>query len=111
MGKLINFEKSCLRPNLGKDETGQRMEALEIPEKKYYVAVQFHPEYLSRPLRPSPPYVGLLAAASGQLERFASDAKQRNARKAVPSTPVHNSDDDKNVHQDDVEYQSDSLFA
>lgn len=87
------------------------MEALEIPEKKYYVAVQFHPEYLSRPLRPSPPYVGLLAAASGQLERFASEAKQRNSRKNLPSTPVNNSEDDKIVHQNEIEYESDSLFA
>lgn len=54
------------------------MEALELPDKLFYVAVQFHPEYLSRPLRPSPPYVGLLAASSGQLERFVTEAKNKN---------------------------------
>lgn len=53
------------------------MEALEIPDKRFFVAVQFHPEYLSRPLRPSPPYVGLLAAASGQLPRFTSNVTNR----------------------------------
>jgi len=53
---------------VGKDETGQRMEALELTNHPFYCAVQYHPEYLSRPLRPSPPYVGLLLAASGQLE-------------------------------------------
>jgi hypothetical protein len=55
------------------------MEALEIStmtdedesiRHPYYVAVQFHPEYLSRPLRPSSPYVGLLLAASGQLDSY-----------------------------------------
>jgi hypothetical protein len=44
------------------------MEALELRDHEYYVAVQYHPEYLSRPLGPSPPYVGLLLAASNQLE-------------------------------------------
>jgi len=64
---------------IGKDESGQRMEAFEINamtepkgQHPYYVAVQFHPEYLSRPLRPSPPYVGLLLAASGQLTEYLS---------------------------------------
>ena len=28
----------------------------------YYVAVQYHPEYISRPLSPSPPYLGLILA-------------------------------------------------
>jgi len=53
---------------IGKDESGQRMEAVEIPTHPFYVAVQFHPEYLSRPMRPSPTYLGLLLAASGQLK-------------------------------------------
>lgn len=37
------------------------------PQHPYYVGVQFHPEYKSRPLRPSPPFMGLVLAASGQL--------------------------------------------
>jgi len=46
------------------------MEALEIENHPYFVAVQFHPEYLSRPIRPSPPYLGLLLAASGKLQSY-----------------------------------------
>ncbi|VDM59123.1 unnamed protein product [Angiostrongylus costaricensis] len=34
----------------------------------YFVGTQFHPEYLSHPLQPSPPFLGLLLAASGQLD-------------------------------------------
>lgn len=34
----------------------------------YFVGVQFHPEYLSQPLKPSPPYLGLILAATGQLD-------------------------------------------
>lgn len=34
----------------------------------YYVGVQYHPEYLTRPLKPSPPYLGLILAACGKLQ-------------------------------------------
>ncbi|KAG5451010.1 CTP synthase 1 [Clonorchis sinensis] len=36
----------------------------------YFVATQFHPEYTSRPAHPSLFFVGLVLAASGQLERY-----------------------------------------
>jgi CTP synthase len=51
---------------VGKDETGQRCEILELPNHPYFVAVQYHPEFKSRPGRPSPPFLGLILAASGQ---------------------------------------------
>ncbi|CAN1287965.1 CTP synthase [Linum perenne] len=53
----------------GKDETGRRMEIIELPNHPYYVGVQFHPEFKSRPGKPSPLFSGLIAAASGQLDR------------------------------------------
>lgn len=49
---------------VGKDETGQRCEIFELQDHPYYVGVQFHPEFKSRPGRPSPPFLGLLQAAS-----------------------------------------------
>ena len=52
---------------VGKDETGQRCEIFELEGHPYYVGVQYHPEFKSRPNRPSPPFLGLLKAASGQL--------------------------------------------
>eukprot|EP00158_Paraphelidium_tribonemae_P004151 Partr_v1_DN26599_c0_g1_i2_m3444 putative ctp synthase len=48
----------------GEDETGERMEVVELQGHPYYVATQYHPEYKSRPLKPSPPFLGLLQAAS-----------------------------------------------
>lgn len=51
---------------VGRDETGQRMEVLELPEHRYFVGAQFHPEFKSRPLRPSPLFVGLLRSATGK---------------------------------------------
>ncbi len=52
---------------VGKDETGQRCEIFELDGHPYYVGVQYHPEFKSRPNRPSPPFLGLLKAAAGLL--------------------------------------------
>ncbi|PVV02394.1 hypothetical protein BB560_003153 [Smittium megazygosporum] len=49
-------------------DTGNRMEIIELEGHPYFVASQFHPECISRPLKPSPPFIGLLLAASGLLE-------------------------------------------
>ena len=51
---------------VGKDETGQRCEIFELKDHPYYVGVQFHPEFKSRPGKPSPPFLGLLMASSGK---------------------------------------------
>ena len=51
---------------VGKDETGQRCEIMELDGHPYFVGTQYHPEFKSRPGRPSPPYLGLLMAACGQ---------------------------------------------
>ncbi|KAJ7969371.1 CTP synthase family protein [Quillaja saponaria] len=52
----------------GKDETGQRMEIVELPNHPYFIGVQFHPEFKSRPGKPSPLFLGLIAAACGELD-------------------------------------------
>ncbi|KAL8170280.1 hypothetical protein V2J09_022084 [Rumex salicifolius] len=52
----------------GKDETGERMEIVEIPSHPFFVGAQFHPEFNSRPGKPSPLFEGLIAAAAGQLD-------------------------------------------
>jgi len=39
-----------------------RMECLELPGHPFYFATQFHPEFKSRPTRPSPPYLGFVEA-------------------------------------------------
>ena len=44
---------------VAKDETGQRMEIFELQHHPWFVGVQFHPEYLSRVLAPSKPYLGV----------------------------------------------------
>jgi CTP synthase len=60
---------------VGRDETGERMEVAELPGHPYYVGVQYHPEFKSRPLKPSPPFHGLVLAATGQLQDYLSQEK------------------------------------
>lgn len=55
---------------VGTDENEDRMEIVELDNHPYYVAVQFHPEYLSRPLKPSPPFMGLILASIGKLKGY-----------------------------------------
>jgi len=60
---VAELQKHGLR-FVGKDvETGQRMEIVELKDHPYYVGTQYHPEYLTRPLRPSPPFLGFVKAA------------------------------------------------
>ena len=39
-------------------------EMIELPTHPYFIASQFHPEFLSRPLKPHPLFLGLVKAAS-----------------------------------------------
>eukprot|EP01127_Copromyxa_protea_P001733 TRINITY_DN11658_c0_g1_i1.p1 TRINITY_DN11658_c0_g1~~TRINITY_DN11658_c0_g1_i1.p1 ORF type:complete len:601 (-),score=152.63 TRINITY_DN11658_c0_g1_i1:115-1878(-) len=63
---------------VGQDETGQRQEIVEIPDHPYYVGVQYHPEMKSRPSRASPPFVGLVLAANGELDAFLAGERKLN---------------------------------
>jgi len=46
----------------GKSPDGRRMEILELPNKFFFLASQFHGEFKSRPSRPSPEYYGFVKA-------------------------------------------------
>ncbi|KAL8259154.1 hypothetical protein R6Q59_027107 [Mikania micrantha] len=70
-----DLEQTGLR-FVGKDESGQRMEILELPDHPFYVGVQFHPEYKSRPGKPSALFLGLILAATGQLETYVKKSHQ-----------------------------------
>ena len=55
---------------IGKDETGQRMEIVELKGHPWYIGVQFHPEYLSRVLAPGRTFLGFFASAAGCIEEI-----------------------------------------
>ena len=46
----------------GKGTDGRRMETLELPDRYFYFASQFHGEFKSRPGKPSPEYYGFINA-------------------------------------------------
>ncbi|OQO13682.1 CTP synthase [Cryoendolithus antarcticus] len=61
---------------IGKDETGVRQEIIELRDHPWFVGVQFHPEYLSRVLEPSKPYLGFIAASAKILEEITAEGQR-----------------------------------
>jgi len=55
----------------GTDRSGVRMEILEIDAEKhpFFIATQFHPEFKSRPTKPSPPFVAFVKACMHHSSR------------------------------------------
>lgn len=70
---------------VGKDENHVRMEILELKDEKhpYFVAAQYHPEYLSKVLEPSRPFLGLVAAAAGVLDEVLANKSISFAKRDV----------------------------
>ena len=52
----------------GRSECGTRMEIGELDGHPFFVASQFHPEFKSKPSRPSPLHQGLVEAAVSYME-------------------------------------------
>ena len=76
------------------------MQVLELPTDglhahPYFVAGQFHPELTSRPLRPQPMFMGLIAAAiarkhladGGQIDELLSQEPMRRWLRRPTSQP------------------------
>jgi len=53
----------------GKSPDGRRMEILELTKNDFFVASQFHPEFKSRPRKPSRLHYGLVEAALAHAKR------------------------------------------
>jgi CTP synthase len=75
------FEFNCLyEPSVtaqgmrvsGRSPDGKFVEIVELPSHPWFVAVQFHPEFQSKPLRPHPLFASFIEAAyrhkTGQLQ-------------------------------------------
>ncbi len=56
------FEKSGM-DIVGTSPDGKLVEAVEIKDHPFFLAVQFHPEFKSRPQRPEPCFTGLIKAS------------------------------------------------
>ncbi|KAL7748018.1 CTP synthase ura7 [Sorochytrium milnesiophthora] len=70
---------------VGRDESNQRMEICELsPEKfdhPYFVCAQYHPEYKTRPLSPSPLFLGFVLASAGLLTEWKQQQQQQQQAK------------------------------
>ena len=60
--EILSDAGMCL---CGQSPDGKIVEAVELSEKRFFVGVQFHPEFHSRPNRPHPLVVGLIRASLG----------------------------------------------
>lgn len=60
----------------GTTPDGQLVEVVERPDHPFFIGVQFHPEFQSRPNRPHPLFLGFIRAALRQTRRSASLARR-----------------------------------
>ena len=51
------------------DETGKIINAIELQDHPFWIGVQYHPEFKSRPGNPHPLYMGLIRAAIDYKKR------------------------------------------
>ena len=60
---LDTFEKNGMSFS-GESDNGKRMEILEIPDHKFFLGVQFHPEFNSRPGFPEKSFEAFVTASA-----------------------------------------------
>ena len=52
----------------GLSPDGRLVETVELPDEPFFVGVQYHPEFKSRPNKPHPLFVGLVRASLARAE-------------------------------------------
>jgi CTP synthase len=76
------FERTLTEAGLeivGRSHDGKFVEIVELPSHPWYLAVQFHPEFKSKPLKPHPLFAGFIEA---------SHAHKRASRQPAAATTV-----------------------
>ena len=53
----------------GMSPDGRLVETVELTDRDFYVGVQFHPEFKSRPNRPHPLFMGFVSAAAERSKK------------------------------------------
>lgn len=77
----------------GTSPDGRLVEMVELPSHPFFIAVQFHPEFQSRPNTPHPLFRGLVKAASSERTHF----KGSTHRQTTASASSENSHDSNRV--------------
>jgi CTP synthase len=96
---ISKFEEAGLS-FIGKDSTGVRMEVIELKDHPWFVGVQYHPEYLSRVLEPSKPYLGFIAASAGMLDEVLERSREPSGRSS-PNGDIYDDARRVNGHAED----------
>ncbi|MBV59561.1 MAG: hypothetical protein CMO58_08215 [Verrucomicrobiales bacterium] len=94
-GALVEEFEAAGMKFVGRDTDNERMEIMELSGHPFYVAVQYHPEYLSRPMKPSAPYLGLILAATDKLQSFLSMDNSTRSTSAKLVKDEDSSDDEE----------------
>ena len=91
----------------GVSPDGRLVEMVELPDKRWFVATQAHPEYKARPTRPHPLFTAFVKAAldyenemslpvepwrSGEVEAGGKAAAKTSGRKSKKADPELTSD-------------------
>ena len=76
------YEKTLTDKGLeivGRSFDGKFVEIIELPSHPWYLAVQFHPEFKSKPLKPHPLFAGFVAAS----HRHKTASRQEHAASVI----------------------------
>tara|TARA_Y100001968_G_scaffold142203_1_gene129982 strand:+ start:509 stop:2176 length:1668 start_codon:yes stop_codon:yes gene_type:complete len=74
----------------GSSPDGRLVELIELKDHPFFMACQYHPEFLSRPGKPHPLFRGLIEAAQIRLPTSPNEAIQK-AIKPIEAEPFSNS--------------------
>ncbi|MGH7674987.1 MAG: CTP synthase, partial [Gemmatimonadales bacterium] len=72
----------------GLSPDGALVEMIELPEHRWYIGCQFHPELKSRPMRPHPLFAGFVRAALAHRHAGASGAASAPPAEGAPTPEV-----------------------
>ena len=65
----------------GTSPDGSLVEVIELPEHPWFLAVQYHPEFKSKPTAPQPLFAGFIGAAVARSQK-------KTDRPAAKETPA-----------------------
>ncbi len=74
----------------GSSPDGRLVELIELKDHPFFIACQYHPEFLSRPGKPHPLFRGLIKAAQLRLPRSPNEAIKKTVQ-YIDSTIIDNS--------------------
>ena len=72
----------------GTSPDGTLVEIIELPEHPWFVAVQYHPEFKSKPTAPQPLFAGFIGAAVARSQARGERAVAKKPADRERTTPI-----------------------